>query len=245
MELEDIIQTLGLNDKEARVYLALLQKGASSAYSIAVKSDLKRPTAYFVLDELVKRGVASLIPRSKKKLYRATPPEDLIEKAEENLKKVKEKLPELKALSDTGIEKPHVSYLEGIEGIREIYHYKLNEMEGQTIRGFYASAPIEVQEQLDYFDSYHKKRKRLNIVARGIVPDDPENLSRYRETDKEYLREMKILPKKVYSSNISIEIGDTWVKTSDFNNLQGLIIENPEFAKTMTEIFDLVWSNTG
>ena len=51
------------------------------------------------------------------------------------------------------------------------------------------------------------------------------------------------MPKEIYSSDIAIEIGESWVKTNDFKNLQGLIIENPTFAKTMREIFEILWQN--
>ena len=56
---------VGLNEKESRVYLALLELGSGTAYAVAKKAGIKRPTAYIVLDELRKRGLVLKIPKSK------------------------------------------------------------------------------------------------------------------------------------------------------------------------------------
>ena len=129
--------------------------------------------------------------------------------------------------------------------MKEIALYKLEEMKGDTVKGFYATASLEVQKMFDYYKDMHKKRIELNSRIQAIAPHDPERLGHYRKTDKKELRDVRELPMDVYSSNISIEIGKSWVKTMDFENLQGLIIENPAFAKTMKEIFEIVWESTG
>jgi sugar-specific transcriptional regulator TrmB len=66
---QEAIQSLGFGDKEARVYLALLEMGIGSAISVSVRAKIKRPTAYVILDELIQKGAVIVIPRSKKKLY--------------------------------------------------------------------------------------------------------------------------------------------------------------------------------
>ena len=61
MELKEALQTIGLNEKECAVYLALLQLGRASAYSVAQKSGLKKPTTYVILDELIEKYRTTLI----------------------------------------------------------------------------------------------------------------------------------------------------------------------------------------
>jgi hypothetical protein len=86
----------------------------------------------------------------------------------------------------------------------------------------------------------------LNIKVQGVAPHDPQRLGKFRVlkriTGDDEIRE---LPLSKYSTQISIETGKSWVKIHDFANLQGLIIENPAFAKTMREIFEIVWKSTG
>lgn len=56
MEINRILENLGFSDNEAKVYLAALETGLSSAQDIADKAKLKRTTTYSVLDVLVRKG---------------------------------------------------------------------------------------------------------------------------------------------------------------------------------------------
>lgn len=244
--IEKTLRDLELSDKQILVYTSLLDMGRGSAHHIAKKTALKRTTAYSVLDELQELGLVHIIQDSPHNQYRPLSLEFLVEKKRRILKHAENIVPEVEArLKKIGVEtKPHVQFYSGVDGIKKIQDYKLEEMNGKTIYAFYATAGDEVQKKFNYFKEGARKLEKLNIKARGIAPDDPENLERYREADERTGREVRILPLDIYSSNISIEIGDTWIKTNDFNNLQGLIIENPSFAKTMREIFEIVWKHT-
>lgn len=241
-DLEKNIKDLGLSEKQAKIYLALLELGMSSAHSVARRSQLKRPTTYVILDELIGLGIASLIPRSKKKLYRALHPQILIDKRKKDVQRAEKALPEIEALMRSqGLrEKPTVLFYEGVDGMNEVLNYKLEEFEGKELPAFFATSREEVQEMFGYFDNRNNRLRDLGVKIRGIGPDDPV-LEYYREKDDEYERDMKILPKDAYSSEVAIEIGKTHTKIYDLDNLQGLIIENPAIAKTMREIFELVW----
>jgi len=243
--MDETLKLLGISDKQAKVYGALLGLGISSAKAVSLRADLKRPTTYVILDELIALGLVMVVPRSKKKLYRALNPELLLERRKQELRQVENKIPEIEALmrAGGGQEKPTVMFFEGVEGIKEILNYKIKEMSGKTIYGFYATGSKEIQKRFGYFKTEENKRIKLNIKAKGIAPDDLENLQMYREEDRKVGREIITLPKEIYSSDIAIEIGESWVKTNDFKNLQGLIIENPTFAKTMREIFEILWQN--
>ena len=67
--LNYVLEKAGLNRRETALYLALLQMGPSSILNIARKADMKRPTAYLVIDELMKKGLVAEVPKEKKKKY--------------------------------------------------------------------------------------------------------------------------------------------------------------------------------
>jgi sugar-specific transcriptional regulator TrmB len=71
MELLEPIRNMGLDEKEARIYLTLLQLKKATAYYVALKSGLKRTTTYATLDTLVDKGFVLKIPDEKKELYMA------------------------------------------------------------------------------------------------------------------------------------------------------------------------------
>src|SRR3989344_1460789 len=241
MDIQEALRNFGLNDKEARVYVALLELGQTTAYAIAERSGLKRPTVYVILDDLRQKGLVLKIPHAKKQLFTAKSPEEFFRETEERLHVSRKVLPELLSLT-SGKNKPKTLYFEGIKGIQDITHYGMERMKNKEIVGFYAEAGDASPELVKIFDNYNNKLKENHITERGIVHDHP-NLKRWRDTDKEYGRNMKIIPAETYSARNSIEIGDTFVRILAFRDLQGVIIENDAIAETMRQIFEMVWKS--
>ncbi len=241
MEIEKILESLGLGEKDAKIYLALLQLGTASAYAVANESGLKRPTAYFILDELAQRGIVHVIADTKKKLFRASPPEELLRVAEERLQKAKKILPQIQAMAKKA-EKPQIFYFEGVAGIEEAMNYRIKDMAGKEIVGLFAKATGDTLKRFDNFRSYNNRLKSLKITERGIAPLDP-TIASFREEDEEYGRQIKAVSQDKYSSTICVEIGEAFVKFYDFENLQSLVIENTAIAKTMKETFEMAWGN--
>jgi sugar-specific transcriptional regulator TrmB len=242
MEIKEALQVLGLNDKESAVYMALLQLGRVSAYSIATKSSLKKPTTYVILDELIKKGLVVRIPKEKKQLYIARPPEEAFAVAQEKLDLAKKKLPEILALTKGEATKVSTIYFEGLRGIRQTMEYGFKEMRGKEIVGFYAIAPEDDAELNEYFREWNEKRHSLGIAMRGIAPEHA-NLKEYRDNDAALSREFKVVPYEQFSSEIAIDATDTAVRIQDYKNLQGIVIENREVTKTVREIFEMAWKN--
>jgi sugar-specific transcriptional regulator TrmB len=75
--MEEELQKLGLNEHEARVYLAALGLGPSSAAQISEQTNIKRPTVYLALKNLIKQGIVFEIFANKKRLFQAEKPEKL------------------------------------------------------------------------------------------------------------------------------------------------------------------------
>ena len=241
MNTSESLSILGLNEKQAAIYIALLQIGRSSAYAIADKALIKRPTTYVILGELIEKGLVSRIPRIRKKLYVAISPEQAFALAEEKLTVAKTKLPELLAMTKGSDTKANVLYFEGIKGIKQVMEYKRDEDTGKEFVGFYATSADLPQELVEYFEEWNEKNRKRNITMRGIVPDH-KSLKVYRDKDTMHGRNMRIVPYKEFSSEVAIDISERIVRIHDYKNLQGIAIENADVAKTMREIFEMVWS---
>lgn len=240
MNIPEALAVLGLNDKQVAVYIALLQLGKGSAYSIADKAGIKRPTTYVILGELIDKGLAERVPRVRKQIYRPISPEQAFATAQEKLSLAKEKLPELLAMTKGADTKVNVLYFEGLKGIKQVMEYKRDEDKGKEMVGFYAKAENLPKELTEYFDEWNAKNKRRQITMRGIVPDHTSLVS-HRAKDKEIGRDMKVVPKSQFSSEVAIDISERIVRIHDYKNLQGIAIENVDVAKTMREIFEMVW----
>ena len=51
----------------------------------------------------------------------------------------------------------------------------------------------------------------------------------------------KIVPFEQFSSEVAIDTSKNFVRIHDYKNLQGVVIENADIAKTVREIFEMVW----
>ncbi len=71
------LEEFGLNDKEAKVYIATLELGQSSAADIAKKSGVHRATTYFTLESLMKMGLVSASSEEKVQTFLPEDPAQL------------------------------------------------------------------------------------------------------------------------------------------------------------------------
>ena len=242
-QIQESLKDLGLSGKQVTIYCTLLSIGKGSAQEIAHEAGLKRSTTYAVLEELIGTGLALLIPNSKKKLYRALSPHLLLEKRKTRLRNLEKIVPEVEAmLRDKGMyEKPHVMFFEGIEGIKKIVEYNLEELQGGELKEFLLTVDEETLKKFGkFFNRYDKKLQKLGIKERGISPDTQE-VKDYNEKYREGNNAIKIVSKETWNSNVAIEIGNTFVKFYDLKNLQGIVIQNSAIAEAMSQIFEMSW----
>jgi sugar-specific transcriptional regulator TrmB len=242
MELKTAIENLGFSEKEAAVYLALLQEGQATAYKIASRSGLKKPTTYVILDGLISRGAAHKVLRAKRTEYAATDPVELFVRSRNRIAQVESVLPELRALAKNDAKVVQTTYYEGLAGVKEMYANLLEEAAGKTCVGFYASTKDTPQELAEYWPELNAEMVKRKISLRAITTKD--------ETTKPYL-DYKRIPKQfvdaiglapsIYSSNISIEIYGPFTHILSHRYVQGILIRNPDVADVLRQIFEIVW----
>jgi len=244
MALEQDLKSIGLEEKEARVYLAALELGSANIQELTKKSNIKRSTVYEMLKNLKELGLISETTKGKRKLFLAAEPEKLKRsiKAKEQL--LNEMLPELKSLSNLGSVKPKITYYEGREGLREIWRDALKIKSKMT----YWIAPIQdVVETVgeDFLNKYIEERTKKGIwiktihITSKIFPDykyiDPTT---YEKT----LRQVRFTPAEMNIQN-TIAIYDN--KVAIINSRKegfGFIMESNDYAETMKVFHDLLWN---
>ena len=63
---EQFLEEIGLSEKEAKIYLALLQVDSALISDLAEKTKINRTTVYPVLESLAKKGLVSELQEGKK-----------------------------------------------------------------------------------------------------------------------------------------------------------------------------------
>ena len=176
----DIVKSLipfGLKPKEAKIYLISLKIGPASVYELALKSGLKRPTVYLVVEELLKKGLVKLIRLRGRNYYQALSPKKLLKSWENNLEMLQGLVPALENMVKESKSKPRVEFYEGIEGIKKIYTEldpDINHSEelcwfGSCGEGFAENFP----ERITHWEKVARDKRHH---GREILDYSPENI---------------------------------------------------------------------
>ncbi len=243
MSLLPQLQQIGLNQKEAKIYLANLELGEASIQEIAKKSGVKRTSIYNLIDDLVKREVVHVVIKKNKKRFVAAEPGTLKEIITQRKKALENILPDLKMLSGTTKEKPRVRFYEGLEGIKAVYNDNL--IDKKSMKAF-TGVTKGYAILGDYGDEYIAKRAAAKIKIQVIAPDDASGRV-LKKKDRVSRRVTRLIPKKKFPFDIEINIYGNKVSFISYSKqrLMGVIMESPEIAKTMNSIFDFAWEYAG
>lgn len=243
-DLQIILKSVGLDDKEAQLYLGGLTLGSAAAADYAKFTGLNRITAYNTLEDMARRGFVTVEKKVRGKWYAPVAPEYLALEARKNVTLLERTLPELRSLQGAKHRKPHVRFFEGWEGVRHVYEDSLTCQ--SEILNFANSAVVRRFWPL-YDEEYVAERVKRGIRLRGIAPDD-EAGRRVHGEDKERLREIRLVPAKDFDFTNEINIYDHKVAICSFgspHDMFGVIIESKEVAETQRQVFEMAWRYAG
>lgn len=235
--LIEILKKIGLNSKEAKVYLACVELGSSAVSAIATKAKINRVTAYDILEKLKIKGLVSYFTKSKVKYFTATDTEILVDEYEKRTNDLRNALPKFKKLSGE-TQHPRIRYFEGLEGMKAIYADTLT---SQTEILNYSNSEEIRKIWPNYDKEYVEKRAKKKIFLKGICPNDKKGKIVHSE-DKKYNREMRLVPVDKFNFTNEINIYDDKVAIISFKEeLIGMIIESIEIANSQRAIFEMCW----
>ncbi len=239
------LKNIGLSDKEARVYLAMLELGPSSVMDIASKAGVNRPTAYVEIDSLKKKGLASTQPKGSKRLFAPESPEQLeFYLIRENQKMasrqvlLNEVLPELRTMFNLGEKKPVVRFFEGGEGLLKMQDEFLKAKPREILGIFSIDAVYKVFPK--HGETYSPERVKRKIPARSIYTSAKGPI--LKKDDVRLLRKSKFVPPEQFKFQSDITIfGDSVAIAALHGKPSGTIIEQKEIADSFKGLFEFVW----
>jgi len=244
--LEKYLQEIGLGDKEATVYAALLQVDNDSVLDLSKKTKINRTTIYPVLDSLAKKGLISEVKVDKKIRYQAEPPERLetyVERQkvvlEEQSKRLKDIIPQLKGVQRESGERPVVKYFEGREGIiSSMEELSRLQKTGDTQYMIYSRDLVEELFTETERQKFKKIRKGKNVqvkvlytYSKGDLPEQSGS-TRIRLDDKKYPITCDI---SIYNDQVKISILG--------KSLSGITITSQDLAQTLRSLIDFYFDN--
>jgi sugar-specific transcriptional regulator TrmB len=241
--LEKLIE-LGLREKEAMIYLALLEFDEASVSKIAKQSGINRTTIYDILPDLVRDGFVKRIFGPKTETFKAEPPEKIplildkkIRAIQEQTIKAKKLIDQLNLVASKKQGKPKISIFEGKEGIRALYDDTL--LTKEIIKSFGSS---EILEKFDpeYLNEYYRRRAAKKVFIEAILGGFPTAYE-YQKKDQELYREIRIVPPEMMDIKPEVYIYENKTAFFSFEEKFGVLIESKDIADALKKLHILAW----
>ena len=238
---------LGLSDSEVTVYLAMVA-GARTAWDLVKVTRLKRPTVYYALGCLEKRGLTSKTGLAGEKGFALEPLEKLSvlakEKALESSRlqsHIDEMLPTLASTTSPADKKPTVAFYEGVDAVKNVIMDMLY-TKGKSINSVVPKQNFFWQIGQDFVELFLEERIRRNIKTKNLweAPINKALIKQYYEN----LSQVRILPEVMHGKfKTSIFIyDDKTLYVSSKGNSYCVLITSKEHTDTMQAWFDGLWS---
>jgi HTH-type transcriptional regulator, sugar sensing transcriptional regulator len=235
------LKQIGIDEKQAKIYLACLELGETTIKEIAKKAEIKRTTIYDFIDEMTNSGYLKQTMKGKRKKYIAVSPEELeiiIKKRESLFSQI---MPMLSSISNVDRARPKIWFFNGIEGLKEAYSDSLKYSgDIAAIGGEDIAKVLSKEWVLDYIN----KRIKRGIHVRGIVAISEFIEKEFVSKDQEQYRTSKIIDSKKYPFPIEINIyGHQRVNFVSSRDQMAVIIESSEIYQAIKSFFELLWDN--
>lgn len=245
--LELALQRIGLDGREASVYLAALELGPSPVQKIAQRADVPRATTYLVLDDLRNKGFVTTYDEGKKTFFVAESPERLamlVNEREAEVKRQKEAVKKLvpELLSRGQFEKgerPVVRYYEGPKAVQSFVRDGLAGRGGEILSFSHLDKAIATLEQVGYpIEKVRQRRARHRIKSRIIYTTKGGALEGYSTRD----RQAKYVDERLFPFEADVIVRGDWVTFVPYGApLRGVSIVDRAIARTMRQIFEILW----
>src|SRR3989344_4542252 len=236
MDNEIALKEYGLNDKEIKVYMALLPLGNINLQEIAKRVDMPRTTIYNTLNYLSNKGLISKIIKKGVTYFEASDPYVLLERLKDKERLIEKVLPNLQNIKKLVKESSSVEIYEGSKGLFTILNDIFKLKQQIYYFGSYSLSKEMLKHQPEHFRTIRLDRKIPAKIVIDPYDEDTFHRKEYKKiTEMRYLKSLKDFPCMVFIYGKRVAIYT--IK----DDLIGIIIKNEQVAQAMKMVFDIYW----
>ncbi len=234
------LKYLGLTEKDARVYVALLSFDTATVQQISIKSNVKRTTVYNCLTTLIQKGLASFVYVGMKNLYKAKNPDFLKKLVDGQRDDVLKIIPELNNYLTNVSSENLLEIYKGAEGIKtailEILKNASENSDYMIISDREKLINLDKNFPFTFIKNY-KANLNFKLLLTENNKDSKIYLPKNRTTKKYLPKGFKI------NSNITIQ-GNTVLIQKMNAPYFAIKINSKEVADTYNQLFELIWQKS-
>jgi len=240
--VRQLLARLGIDDREAEVYLALLPTKIGRVSAIAKAAKQPRTLTYVLLENLEEKGIVSRIEKGNVLHFVAETPHRLLSYAEERQREYAEvgallhgAVPYLESLTSPLAGQPRVTMFHGMEGMKQIYRDVLK----QKFVGIFNTEAM--------YQAFHENvvtmlyGKNVQLQGRDLLVDNKEARKFMKELKQHDGYKIQLLPKQFIFQTDTIVYGDNIALFSYDDERSIIRIENHNLADTFRTWFEMMW----
>jgi sugar-specific transcriptional regulator TrmB len=244
LDARNLLTQMQLTEAEIDVYLVML-KGAQSAREVINSTGRSRPTAYYALSALERRGLITKQGNSEEYRYQVEPLSRLktiLQEQEDTLVAAKSQLEEFIQMNQDrqpGDHRPQIAFYEGLQAVKNIIMESLY-CHSRKIDSLVPSDNFFWQLGPDFVEHYVALRQTLGITTRNLwgksVP---------RESIEEYYQKAQLrqLPDGMgdrFRTTIFM-YDDAVLYVSSLASGYALVVRSREHSEMMRVFYDTLW----
>ncbi len=235
-----VLKRLGLNEKEANIYLGLVENWLSTITEIIERSSLHRPEAYRMLPVLKEQWFISEVRRWKKRLFSAESPEKLSILLESLSKDLDNVLPDLLSKHSSAQKRPLVKYFEWAKWISSVFTDIVNTLNKWDI--FYRiSSEKDVDKANSYLPKDYREKRDKKHLERYVIMSETQKQAKKPRLE----REVVTIPPHLDEFSDDVHMVIYWNKVAfiDYNSESTIIIENSFIASFQLKLFKMLFKS--
>lgn len=244
-------------EKEAMVYLSVLELGGAYPSRITEYCGLNRSTVYKILTDLSVRGLVNEIEKRNKLYYQIEKPDRIVRYAKsrvtmanEQLEQLEKIIPEFEGIFSQNPNKPVVRYFENADGINAIYEEMVSQKKKYEMISFSHGQAFKDYLPAKSLYKFVKAKERFGITTRAIIPDTAENRKYddevFKGIKKDIWPNIRFVPKEVFPFEAEMTLYDNnklAITKLTNEKLIGIVIEDKLVHDMFKMIFELLWKS--
>jgi hypothetical protein len=237
----------GLDPKEARFYLAVLDLQRCTVAEAADRAEVSRTNAYDITKRLVHRRLISITeigPTGKpagrgRAVLTANDPGHLLEELAERKALLDDLVPKLRAIRGKGGTQPRVRYLEGASGMRSALFETLEW--SAPLRGILSMKDLWSVPGREAMEEYIQGRRERELWLHVVRSPERDFVHGWPSSAADYRESRYAPPEYVFTMTMIIGSDAVAVMSSRRENF-AMMIESAEYARMQANLFEVLWA---
>ncbi len=247
-ELLDYLHDLGLDKLSAKLYITLLENGASTISELSRQANLERTKLYRLLNNLIKKGVIEEVVEYKRRFLKAADINTLEYVVQHNLRRAQNLSNLFFYFSQTIDHLKHkdqptsVQFYRGRDGIKQMLW---NELSAKTESFCFIYKVYNHFVGMDFFTHWADEFQKRGLSSRELRTELFDKSTMERPKDILWIKNLKIryIPHKKLPMTHGLSIYDNVVAIYDFweNEIFGVEVYNQKVADMQRIFFETYW----